>query len=670
MKSLLPHRLKQVSSFSRLHLSCQLLRSFSSNSKKWNSTANPNLKITHPTLLLIESCNSMSQARQIQAHMIRSGLILHLFPVSRLLSFIALDENGDLRHANAIFSEILEPNVYIWNTIVRGYVRKGFFDMGFCYFVRMVEECVEMDKRSYVFGLKACGGMRDFRVGESLYCRIWKVGLVEDVIVRNGLIHFYCESGKLSCASRVFYESETRDVVSWTSLIDGYVKNEKVDEALKVFDEMCESDVEPNEVTMVAVFAACAQKGDLRVGERIREFVETRGVRFSLNMMNSMLDMYVKCGGLEKAREIFAEMEVKDVFSWTSMIDGHAKNGEVELARKLFDEMPLRNVVSWNAMIGCYSQNNRPKQALELFHEMERQGLDPMESTLVSVLSACAQSGSMDIGQRIHYYYVNQKRIPLTIIVGNALVDMYAKCGNINAAREIFDEMTKKDLVSYNSMIVAYASHGHVDEAFSIFERIGKVGIKPDDITFVGILSACANGGLVEKGWVYFRDMELFGLKPLMEHYACMIDLLGRVGLLEQAFELLKSMPTEPDEAVWGALLNGCRMHGNVELGKVAAEKLIALDPKDSGTYVLLASLCAHKRKWVDVRMARSMMRDKGIKKTPGSSSIEVEGEFHDFLVGDESHPDSEAIYRVLGEILLFSKMDDNDNTLGTYLPD
>ncbi|KAL0447710.1 UNVERIFIED_CONTAM: Pentatricopeptide repeat-containing protein, mitochondrial [Sesamum latifolium] len=593
--------------------------------------------------------------------MTRTGLVFHLFPVSRLLSFIALDENGDFRHANALFAQILDRNAYIWNTIIRGCVNKGYFDMGFCYFVRMVRECPEMDKRSYVFGLKACGGLQDFRVGESVYCRIWKAGFVGYVIVRNGLIHFYCESGKLSSAARVFNETETetRDVVSWTSMIDGYVKNQMVDDALTLFDEMCESEVEPNEVTMVAVFSACAQKGNLRFAEMVHEFAEMRRVGFSMNMMNSMLDMYVKCGSLEKAGKIFEEMEVKDIFSWTSMIDGYVKNGEVELARKLFDEMPERNVVSWNAMIGGYSQNNRPKDALELFHDMEREGLDPTESTLVLVLSACAQSGYMDIGQLIRDYYVKQKRIPLSVTLGNVFIDMYAKCGNIDAAVEIFDEMMKKDLVSYNSMIVAYASHGHAGKALGLFEHIREVGFRPDDITFVGILSACAHGGLVKKGWDYFRAMELFGLTPAMEHYTCMIDLLGRVGHLEEAYELIRSMPMKPDEAIWGALLNGCRMHGNVELGKFAAEKLIVLDPKDSGTYMLLASLCANKRKWGDVRMTRSMMRDNGVKKTPGSSSIELEGVFHDFLVADELHPESAAIYRVLGEILLLSKLDD-----------
>lgn len=600
----------------------------------------------------------MFQAKQIQAHMTRTGLIVHLFPLSRLLSFIALDENGDIHYANALFDRIPNPNVYIWNTIIRGCAKKSLFGKGFCYFVRMVNEFVEMDERSYVFGLKACGGLKDFRVGNSVHCRVWKLGFVEDFIVRNSLIHFYYERGDLISANKTFDDSEVKDVVSWTSMIAGNVKNGMVDDALKVFDEMCERGVDPNEITMVAIFSACARKGDLRLGERVREMAEARGVHFSMNMMNSMLDMYGKCGALKKAMEVFEKMELKDMFSWTSLINGHAKNGEVELAQQLFDNMPKRNAVSWSAMIGGYSQNNRPKKALELFYEMEKEGLHPMEGTLVSVLSACAQSGCMDAGQRIHDYYIKEKRVSLTVILGNAVIDMYAKCGSIDSAREMFNAMVEKDLVSYNSMISAYASHGDADKAIDLFEQMKSLGLKADDITFVGILSACAHGGLVEKGWGYFSEMESFRLTPAMAHYACMVDLFGRVGLLREAFDLIRSMAMEPDEAIWGALLNGCRMHANVELGKLAAEKLMVIDPEDSGTYMLLAGLCADKRRWSDVRMARSMMRDRGVKKTPGWSAIEVEGEFHEFFVEDGLHPESEAIYRVLGEILLFSKGD------------
>ncbi|KAH0649194.1 hypothetical protein KY290_033257 [Solanum tuberosum] len=520
----------------------------------------------------------------------------------------------------------------------------------------MVREKVEMDKRSYVFVLKGCGVLE----GMGVHCRIWKVGFLSDLIVRNGLVHFYGGSGKIVDAQKVFDESPVRDVVTWTSLIDGYVKMNMVDEALRLFDLMCSSGVEFNDVTLITVFSACSLKGDLSLGKSVHELVENRDVECSLNLMNALLDMYVKCGCLPMAKEIFDKMEIKDVFSWTSMIHGYARSGEVDSAKKCFSVMPERNVVSWNAMIACYSQNNRPWEALELFHEMEKRGLVPMESTLVSVLSACSQSGSLDFGRRIHDYYIKQKRIKFSVILANALIDMYGKCGNMDAAGELFHEMQERDLVSWNSVIVGCASHGLAEKAVTLFEQMKCLGLKPDSITFVGVLSACAHGGLVNQGWEYFRSMELNGLIPGVEHYACMADLLGRSGHLKEAFEFTKQMPVEPDKAVWGALLNGCRMHGDVELAKVAAEKLIELDPQDSGIYVLLASLCANERKWADVRMVRSLMRAKGVKKNPGHSLIEVNGNFYEFVAADDSHPESQAIHKMLDEIILLSKLEEH----------
>ncbi|CAN4076081.1 unnamed protein product [Withania somnifera] len=632
-----------------------------SSQPKWNSNRNPNLVITHPTLILIESCNSMSQIKQIQANMIQSGIISHIFPISRLISFCALNVNGDIHYANALFCDVIEPNVFIWNTMIKGCVKNQLLEMGFWFFRRMVRECVEMDKRSYVFVLKGCGvgvGL-GLGVGVGVHCRIWKVGFLNDLIVRNGLIHFYGESGRIVEAHKVFDESPNRDVVTWTSLIDAHVKMNRVDEALRLFDLMCLSGVEFNDVTLITVFSACSLKGDLSLGKTVHELVENRDFECSVNLMNAILDMYVKCGCLFKAKEIFDKMEVKDVYSWTSMIHGYAKNGEVDLAKKCFNVMPERNVVSWNAMIACYSQNSRPWEALKLFHEMEKRGLVPMESTLVSVLSACAQSGSLDVGERIHDYYIKQKWVKFSVILGNALIDMYGKCGSMDAAVELFHDMPERDLVSWNSVIVGCASHGLAKKALTLFEQMKCAGLKPDSISFVGVLSACAHGGLVNQGWEYFRSMELNRLIPGVEHYACMVDLLGRSGHLKEAFEFIKQLPVEPDKAVWGALLNGCRMHGNVELAKVAAEKLIELDPQDSGIYVLLATLCANERKWADVRMVRSLMRAKGVKKNPGYSLIEVDGNLYEFVAADDSHPESQAIHKMLDELVLLSKLEE-----------
>lgn len=523
-----------------------------------------------------------------------------------------------------------------------------------------------MDKQSFVSVLKVCEHFPRITLGESVHCWICKVGFVSDVLVRNGLIHFYSEAGDTHLARQVFDESPERDVVSWTSMIHGYVQQRFPDQALNLFDSMRWSGIAPNEVTTIAVLSACSQKGDLSRGEYIHEYIEKNALKncsSSLNLINALVDMYVKCGCLSTARAIFDKMEEKDVFSWTSMINGYAKHGDLEIAKDLFDRMPYRNVISWNAMIAGYSQNNLPKEALDLFHDMVAAGLVPIESTLVCVLSACAQSGILDLGRWVHHHYVNQNRVPLSVSLANAIMDMYAKCGCIDAAAEIFNLLPERqrDLVSWNTMIVAYAAHGHAKLAVTLFEHMTRsVGIKPDDITLVGVLSACSHGGLANKGWEFFRSMDRdFGLNPKVEHYACMIDMLGRLGLLEEAYELLRSMPMEADKAAWGALLNACKMHGNLELGKFAANKLQDMDPKDGGIYVLLAALFAKQRRWDDVRTVRSVMRGRGIKKTPGCSLIEVEGESHEFLVADESHPMSEEIYRVLKELTLLYKAEE-----------
>lgn len=542
--------------------------------------------------------------------------------------------------------------------MIRGYVNFQFPEMALFFFSRMIMEDVEMDNKSYVFSLKGCRILTGIKMGLLVHCRIWKVGFVDDLIVKNALVHFYSEKGQLCSAERVFLEGSARDVVSWTSMIVGFVRKNMADEALDLFGKMVSSGTVSNEVTMIAVCSACSLKGDLTLARSIHELVARKGVKCSLNLMNAVLDMYVKCGDLDKAEEIFHRMDVKDVFSWTSMINGYAKNGKVDLAKKCFNEMPERNVVSWTALISCYSQNNRPREALEIFYEMEMRGLIPKESTLVCVLSACSQLSCLDMGKHIHDYYVKQKFVDLSLTVANALIDMYAKCGSIDAAAEIFIQMPEKDLVSWNSIIAGYASHGCAEEALVLFEQMISYGFKPDDITFVGVLSACAHGGFVHQGRDYFRNMKVYGLIPKVEHYACLIDLLSRVGRLEEAYGLITKMPMKPDAAVWGALLNGCKIHGNLKLGKLAADALVILDPKDSGIYTLLASLCAKERKWNDVKMVRSMMREKGTRKNPGYSFIEVEGKFHEFLVADVTHPKSKAIYELLDEIFLMSKLD------------
>ncbi|XP_065859196.1 pentatricopeptide repeat-containing protein At2g22410, mitochondrial-like [Euphorbia lathyris] len=624
---------------------------------QWNSTTN--VIITHPILLIMESCTSMIQLKQIQARMTVTSLITHTFPFSRVLAFCALADNGDLNYAHLLFTQFENPNTYIWNTMIRGYSKAKMPLLGISFFRQMVQKRVELDTRSFVFALKACEQFSRVLEGKSVHSAIWKLGFSSALLVQNGLIYFYGVHGCLVLARKVFDEISVKDVFSWTSMVDCYSKLNCYHQALDLFNSMLLTDVEPNEVTMISVLSACSENGDLSVGKSIHEYVKKKNLNINLNLMNAVLDMYVKCGCLSTAREIFNNMRIKDVFSWTTMINGYAKSGELGVARTLFDEMPERNVVSWNAMIAGYSQNNQPQEALEMFHNMMKSGLIPMENTLVCVLSACGQLGYLELGKWIHLHEMG-KCLKTSLIIANALIDMYAKCGVIDSAVEVFNNMTKRDSVSWNSMIAAYATHGQAKQALVMFKEMISEGFKPDDITFVGVLSACSHSGLVPEGRAYFRDMErVFGVTPKREHYGCMIDLLGRVGLVEEAYELINMMPMEPSEAAWGALLNGCRMYGNVELAKHAAEKLMDLDPGDSGIYAQLSATCADGKRWGDVRMIRSMMRESKVKKIPGHSLIEIEGVFHEFSASDESHPQSEVIYRALDEVYLLSKLDD-----------
>ncbi|XP_028771316.1 pentatricopeptide repeat-containing protein At2g22410, mitochondrial-like [Neltuma alba] len=651
--------LNSFCSFSCLFVqSRRLLSSVSANQFKWNSTTS--VIITNPTLVIMESCSTMSQLRQIQAHMTRTGLITHTFPVSRVLAFCALADGGDMRYAHVLFNQIEKPNTYMWNTMIRGYCKAKVPSYAFSFFSRMVGEHVEMDCRSFVFALKSCERLETVAEGESVHCMVRKMGFEAELLVRNGLIHFYADRGCLKLARELFDESSLKDVVTWTSMIDGYAAQNYSEEAMNLFKLMLSSGIEPNEVTFIALLSACSQEGYLSMGKSIHEFLEKKNNNRSLSLDNALLDMYVKCNCLTAATELFDKMESRDVFSWTSMVNGYAKCGDLESARKFFDQTPEKNVVTWNALIAGYSQNNKPMKAVKLFHEMIEAGMIPVEHTLVSVLSACGQLSFLNLGQWIHKYFINSRRINLTVTLANAFIDMYAKCGCIDAASEIFNAMAKRDLVSWNSIIAAYATNGRAKEALNLFDQMIYLGFKPDDITFVSLLTACSHGGLVSAGREYFESMEgNYGIGPKREHYACMIDLLGRTGLLEEAYNLITNMPMEPCEAAWGAILNACKMHGNVELAKLSAGNVLSLDPKDSGIYVLWASICAKERNWSDVKMARSLMREKGVKKIPGRSLVETGDGFVEFLVADESHPRSGEIYKVLDEIYFLTKLED-----------
>ncbi|KAL9176681.1 hypothetical protein ABFS82_01G011800 [Erythranthe guttata] len=354
-------------------------------------------------------------------------------------------------------------------------------------------------------------------------------------------------------------------------------------------------------------------------------------------------------------------MPDRNVVTWNSLLLGFFRCGDVDGAQRIFEEMPVRNVVSWTTMIAGCAQKGRCKESLSLFRSMQKEGIKFDQVTLVAVLSACAELGDLNLGKYIHSYVFESfayRRKPILISLKNSLIHMYASCGEIEAAFGIFKRMEKRTIVSWTSMITGFAKHGYGDEALSVFRWMETVekesNIRPDKVTFLGLLCACTHSGYVNEGRHYFRSMTAdWGIEPTIEHYGCMVDLLSRAGLLDEAHELVKLMPMKPNDVVWGALLSGCRIYKSVELASDVAHWLTEeLEPqRAAGYFVLLSNVYAAAKKWEDVVAVRRKMLDIKTKKPPGLSWIQIEGSIYEFLAGDRSHENAPMIYDVLDEI-------------------
>ncbi|CAN1141904.1 Putative pentatricopeptide repeat-containing protein At3g11460, mitochondrial [Linum perenne] len=460
-----------------------------------------------------------------------------------------------------------------------------------------------------------------------------------------------------------------------------YSKCGLVDVARKVFDENPKS----RELTVCynALIAGYLRCGEINSARKLFDEIPGKG----LITWNAMINGYsqnglAKCGNLVKARQIFDSLPVKSLISWTAIIGGYGIHGHGEIAvelfelslnfdwavgngllsmylrcgeiisgRKLFDEMPRKRLVTWNAIINGYAQNGLANDVLELYREMGSSGIHPNPLTLVGVLSSCANLGAHEVGMEVEMQ-THARGFMLDPFLNSGLINMYARCGNLVKAREIFDGLSANNLVSWTAIIGSYGMHGEGEIAVELFDDMIKSGTRPDGRVFVNVLSACSHAGLTDKGLHYFDAMEhKYKLHPGPEHYSCMVDLLGRAGRLEEAHRLIKSMKAEPDDAVWGALLGACKIHRNVELAELAFERVIELEPTNIGYYVLLSNIYKDAGNSEGILRIRRMMRERKLKKDPGCSYVEFMGKVHIFLSGDKSHPQSKQIYKFLDEL-------------------
>ncbi|XP_074591883.1 pentatricopeptide repeat-containing protein At5g66520-like [Curcuma longa] len=422
--------------------------------------------------------------------------------------------------------------------------------------------------------------------------------------------------------------------------------------SLPLYADMLRRSVAPNAFTFPSLLNPISAARDLRSGRQVHAHLLKLGFHTHSFSQNNLIHFYLNCGLAVDARSVFDRMDRPDVVSWTTMISGLSKLDMVDDARELFDRMPHRNSVSWNAMIAGCTQTGRFKQAFELFDRMRSQGIELDRFVAASMLTACTAMGALEQGKWIHGY-IERKGIVLDPKLATTIIDMYCKCGCLDKAYEVFRGLSNRGLSSWNCMIGGLAMHGRGKDAIELFEEMEKEGMVPDDITLLNVLNACAHAGMVAEGQHYFRYMvDEYGIVLKMEHFGCMVDLLGRAGLLAEAKKVIEGMPMAADAAVLGALLGACKIHRDADMGEQIGRQVIELDPHNGGRYVLLANLFASTGRWDGVAEMRTLMNDRGVKKEPGCSMIEMDGRVDEFIAGGKSHPRAKEIYAMVNEML------------------
>lgn len=514
-----------------------------------------------------------------------------------------------------------------------------------------------------------CKNMRHLT---QVHAQFIKTSQIHDPLAAAEILRFCSLSDfrDLDYAYKVFNQMREPNCFSYNTLIRAFSEGND-DEALHAFllfyQLVFDRFVLPNKYTFPSVLKACAKTGRLLEGKQVHGLIVKFGFAYDEFVVSNLVRMYVMCGEMDDAHLLFYENVVEfgnggkllrdkrrqegNVVLWNVMIDGYVRIGNFTASRDLFDKMPQRSVVSWNAMISGYAQHGKFMEAIEMFHEMQLGDVHPNYVTLVSVLPAIARLGALELGKWVHLF-AEKNEIEIDDVLGSALIDMYSKCGSIEKAVQVFETIPKLNTITWSAMIGGFAMHGQAKDALDCFARMEKTGVKPSDVVYIGILSACSHAGLVEEGRFFFNHMvNVVGIEPRIEHYGCMVDLLGRAGLLEEAEELISNMPFQPDDVIWKALLGACKIHGNIEMGKRVAKVLMDLAPNDSGAYVGLSNMYASSGNWEGVAEVRLKMKEMDIRKDPGCSWIELDGVIHEFLVEDDSHPKGKEIRLMLEEI-------------------
>ncbi|KAK7247300.1 hypothetical protein RIF29_42181 [Crotalaria pallida] len=645
------------------------------------STFSSNSNYYCALLKLCCEARNRSNAKKLHCLIIKAFPNPETFLLNNLVSSYA--KLGNITYARNVFDHIPQPSIYSWNSILSAYSKLGRVpEMENVFRAMPTHDGVSWN--ALISGYAGCGSVGQsvkaynlmlndglfnlshitfstmlilassqgcVHLGWQIHGHVVKFGFQSYVFVGSPLVDMYSKLGMISCAKQAFDETPEKNVVMYNTLITGFMRCGKVEDSRRLFYDMRERD----SISWTTMITGCTQNGFYR--EAIDLFREMRLEKLEMDQFTfgSVLTACGSVTALQEGKQVHAYIirtDYKDnIYVGSALVDMYCKCQSIKSAETVFKKMACKNVVSWTAMVVGYGQNGFGEEAVKVFCDMQKYGVEPDDFTLGSVISSCANLSSLEEGAQFHCRALVSGLISFRT-VSNALVTLYGKCGSIEESHRLFSEMSFRDEVSWTALVSGYAQFGKANETIGLFESMLSHGLKPDRVTFIGVLSACSRAGLVEKGNQIFQSMSKeHGIVPMHDHYTCMIDLFSRAGRLEEARDFINKMPFSPDAIGWATLLSSCRFYGNVEIGKWAAEFLLELDPHNTASYILLSSIYAANGRWEEVARLRKGMRDKGLRKEPGCSWIKYKNQVHIFSADDRSNPFSDQIYSELEKL-------------------
>lgn len=586
---------------------------------------------------VIKSCTCLlahEEGLKAHARLLKCGLDSDQFVGNSLIAMYS--KFGMVGDAEKVFDEMPVRDIVSWNSMIDGYVLNGEGRKALSCFRDVPVSLSKKHDRFGIMGvLAACSLEASSKSGREVHCYMIRNGLENDIRVEISLLDMYCKCHNMSSAEKVFHRISIKPVFAWNSLIGGYSLNQQHDTAISCLNEMLCENAEPDAVTMINLLPSCAKNESISVGKMIHAYSIRKGLLPHMYLKTALIDMYGKCG-------------------------------ELRLAQLLYNRMSEHNLVSWNTMLSAYMKKGMHQRAIKLFVELLNEFVEPDLYTTSTIIPAYTALASLRDGKQIHSYVVRMG-FSDNVVVSNSITYMYARSGDLKSSREVFDRTTEKDLITWNTIMMGYGIHGHGKAALDLFSLMKAKGIRPNERTFVSVLTACSVSGLTEEGWMLFKSMkEDYGILPRTEHYGCMVDLLGRTGDLDETLRFIDNMPIAPSATIWGSLLTASRNNNNLEVAELAAKKISEIEHNNTGCYVTLCNMYTEARRWDDLSRVRDLMREKGLRKTVAVSLVEMPTKQYSFVNGYMSHAESSAIHEAsdilstfIGENLLKPNMFD-----------